>query len=514
VRSERSLLVGVDLGTSAVKVLACAPTGKVVASASGTYALATPQPERVEQDADEVYRATMRALHDVLSEVNLRGDDVAAIGFSCAMHGILPVDAHGEPLGPLVTWMDRRAASIADLWRADGTADALYAATGAPIHPMLPSCKLRWFAEHDPAYVTSAAKFVSLKELVTFRWTGEWLVDWGMASGTGLFDFRAKTWHPAALEAARVDASKLSTPAPPSTAHRRLRASVASALGLSGETAVVLASSDGALANLGVGAVAPGDLALTLGTSGAIRVVVEDPTLDERGRTFCYAYDDMKYIVGGPTSSAGAVLNKLQELFTSEVPPNERFPHAVGLAEASPAGANGLTVMPFLSGERAPYWIAELRGGIAGLDLSHSRGDVMRAAFESVVFALATVLDVLRERIAAPTQIRLSGGLTKAPLIRQLVADIFACEAVLANQDEASAFGAAMMAGIALGTLQDDRAVAALLQPLHVHTPDAEMTKRYATIFARYREVVEATLPLYRTGRAASKPDQSIGASR
>ena len=503
-RSERSLLVGVDLGTSAVKVLACAPTGRVVASASGSYALHTPQPERVEQDADEVYRATMRALHDVLSEVSLRGDDVAAIGFSCAMHGVLPVDAHGEPLGPLVTWMDRRAADIADRWRADGTGAALYAATGAPIHPMLPSCKLRWFAENEPDTVASAAKIVSLKELITFRWTGEWLVDWGMASGTGLFDFRARAWHEPALEAARIDAGKLSAPAPPSTAHRRLRASVATALGLSGETAVVLASSDGALANLGVGAVGQGDLALTLGTSGAIRVVVDEPALDARGRTFCYAYDDTKYIVGGPTSSAGAVLNKLQELFINEVPVSERFPHAVELAQTSPPGANGLTVMPFLSGERAPYWIAELRGGIAGLDLSHTRGDVMRAAFESVVFALATVLDVLRERIAEPTRIRLSGGLTKAPFIRQLVADVFGREAVLADQDEASAFGAAMMAGIALGTLADDRAVAALLTPAHVHAPDPAMTERYAPIFARYREVVEANLPLYNVMRTGT----------
>jgi gluconokinase len=498
VRSDRSLLVGVDLGTSAVKVLACVPSGHVVARASATYSLATPLPGRVEQDSGEVYRATMRALHDVLSEVRLRGDDVAGIGFSCAMHGILPVDAFGEPLGPLVTWMDRRAARVADRWHADGTAAALYATTGAPVHPMLPSCKLRWFAEHEPDYIANAAKFVSLKELVTFRWTGEWLVDWGMASGTGLFDFRTHAWHAAALDAAGIDAGKLSAPVPPSTTRRGIHPTVASALGLAKDTAVVLASSDGALANLGVGAVESGDLALTLGTSGAVRIVVEAPMLDGRGRTFCYAFDDTKYLVGGPTSSAGAVLNKIQDLFTSEVSLEERFPHAVELAEKSTAGANGLTVMPFLSGERAPYWIAELRGGMVGLDLSHTRGDVMRAAFESVVFALATVLDVLREQIAKPDRIRLSGGLTKAPFIRQLVADIFGCEAVLADQDEASAFGAAMMAAIALGTLRDDRAVAALLQPSHVHTPETQMTERYAAIFARYRDVVDANLPLFR----------------
>ena len=131
-----------------------------------------------------------------------------------------------------------------------------------------------------------------------------------------------------------------------------------------------------------------------------MRVVVDEPAFDARGRTFCYAYDDRSTSSAARRARPGAVLNKLQELFTSDVPVHDRFAHAVDLAEESVPGANGLTVMPFLSGERAPYWIAELRGGIAGLDLSHTRGDVMRAAFESVVFALATVFDVLRERIA------------------------------------------------------------------------------------------------------------------
>jgi gluconokinase len=494
--AERSTLVGVDIGTSAAKVLACSLKGKVIASASASYPLETPQPGYVEQDAEAVYRATMKALHDVLGEVRLRGDEVLALGFSCAMHGVLPVDEQGEPRGRLVTWMDRRASEIAERWIADGTARALYASTGAPMHPMLPSCKLRWFAENEPDFMRGAAKIVSMKELFIYRWTGEWLVDWGIASATGLFDLQAHDWNGRALELARVERSRLSRTAPPSTTLRTLREPVASALGL-GNAAIVLASSDGALANLGVGAVGPRELALTLGTSGAIRIVVERPALDAHGRTFCYTFDDRRYIVGGPTSSAGAVLNKIHELFASEIPPAERFARAVELAEGAPPGAHGLTMLPFLSGERAPYWLAGLRGGLIGLDLAHTRADVFRAAFESVVFALASVLDVLRESTGAPARVRLSGGLTRAPLIRQLVADVFACEAVLADQDEASAFGAAMMAGIAAGALAGPDAVAALLQPVHVHQPRPDMVARYGDIFARYRACVEASLPLY-----------------
>jgi gluconokinase len=492
---ERAVLVGVDLGTSAVKVLACTPDAKIVSQASAAYPLQTPHPEWVEQDADAVYRAAMKALRDVLAEVRLRGDDVQAIGFSCAMHGVLAVDARGEPLGPLITWMDRRSGAIAERWRADGTGDALYARTGAPIHPMLPSCKLRWLAENDAHLLTRAAKFISVKELFIFRWTGEWLIDWGMASGTGLFDVHTRTWSDRALEAAGIGASKLSEPVPPTTTRRSLRTQVASALGIQTDCAVVLGSSDGALANLGVGAVAAGEPAVTLGTSGAIRVVVDAVTLDPHGRTFCYCFDDTRYVSGGPTSSAGAVLNALHDLFLSDVAAGERFAHAVALAEHAPAGANGITVLPFLSGERAPYWLAELRGSILGLELSHTRADILRAGFESVVLALFSVYDVME--LPKARTIRLSGGLTHAPLVRRLVADIFNCEAVLADQEEASAFGAAMLAGVALGTPADIFAVAQLLHPLYHHTPDAAASAHYREVFTRYQACVQANLPLY-----------------
>jgi gluconokinase len=394
--------------------------------------------------------------------------------------------------------MDRRSGEIADRWHGDGTAADLYSRTGAPVHAMLPSCKLRWLAEHDPGLIERAARFVSMKELLIHRWTDEWMVDWGIASATGLFDVRKRDWDPRALEEARVPQSKLSFPVPTSTTRRAINPSVAASLGLQEGVTLVLCSSDGALANLGVGAVGAGELALTLGTSGAVRVVVDEVMLDAAGRTFCYAFDDNRYIAGGPTSSAGAVLARLFQLFLSEVSPEERTAHAIMLAEAAAPGAEGLTVLPFLGGERAPYWLSELRGGMIGLDLAHAREEIFRASFESVVFALATVLDVLRERVGTLKRIRLSGGLTHAAFVRQLVADVFDSQAVLSDQEEASAFGAAMMAAIVVGAIDDASAVAALLEPAHVHEPNPAMVERYRDVFARYRACVDAILPLYK----------------
>ena len=227
-----AVLVGVDVGTSAVKVLATTEDGRQIASESEFYDLITPQPGYVEQAADVVYLATMRVLARVLADVRLRGSEIDAIGISSAMHGVLAVDANGEPLSHLITWMDRRSAAVADAWRADGTGLALYRKTGAPMHPMLPIAKLRWMAEHDTAVFARAARFVGLKELIVFRWTGEWIVDQGIASATGLFDLRTRTWDGDALGLARIDAKRLSTPVVTSTTLRDFRPAVATALGL------------------------------------------------------------------------------------------------------------------------------------------------------------------------------------------------------------------------------------------------------------------------------------------
>ena len=451
--AEEGALVGIDLGTTAVKVVANALDGRELAEATQRYGLRTPHPEFVEQDPDEIYRATMNALTQVLHEVKLRGNLPLAIGFSAAMHGLMAVDGRGEPISALINWMDRRSADIAAGWQADGTAARLYAKTGAPMHPMLPLCKLRWLASHEPAVFARAVRFVGMKELFVYRWTGEWLVDHAIGTATGMLDTRTRAWNPEALDLAGVTPERLSTPVPCSTRRFVTRAVVAEALGIDERTQVVLASSDGALANLGIGAIGEGTLALTLGTSGALRIVSDKPALDKAGRTFCYAFDDERWLVGGPTSSAGASLEWIFGLLMPDVRPEERFGRAVASAQEIAPGAQELTVLPFLSGERAPYWRADLRGQFSGLDLSHDKRHLLRAAFESVVFSLLSVGKIMRELVGEPEAILLSGGITHAPFVRQLIADAFEIETRLPDRAEASAFGAAMMAGLAIGAI-------------------------------------------------------------
>lgn len=428
----------------------------------------------------------MLALHHVLDEVKLRGMDACAIGFSAAMHGVVAVDARGEPISPLINWMDRRSATIAEGWRRDGTAAELYARTGAPMHPMLPLCKLRWMAEHDGERFKRAARFVGMKELFAHRWTGEWMIDYALGTATGMMDTRTGAWDPQALDLAGVTPERLSMPSPCATRLTVSRGTVAKTLGIDAATEIVLASSDGALANLGTGAVTPDVMALTLGTSGAVRVVGERPLLDADGRTFCYRFDDRSWLIGGPTSSAGAVLQHVSSLVFGDVPPERRFEHATALAAEVAPGADGLTILPFLSGERAPHWRGDLRGLFAGLDLAHDHRHVMRAAFEGMVFALHSVARVMRDLGIAPKALLLSGGLTHAPFVRQLIADVFEMDARVPDRGEASAFGAAMFAALATGAIGSLDAVRALVSYPQTHVPEADNRAAYRAAFQRF----------------------------
>jgi gluconokinase len=498
--AAKGVLVGVDVGTTAVKVVAHDRQGRELAARSERYGLSTPKPGYAEQDAEEIYGATMRSLGGVVDEIKAHGEQPLAIGFSSAMHGVLAVDEGGEPISPLIIWMDRRSVSIAERWHDDGTAARLYARTGAPMHPMLPLCKLRWLAENDAALFRRAHRFVGMKELLVHRWTGEWLIDHGIASATGMMDAHTRTWDAQALSAAGVPPERLSELAPCSTCRTIQRPQVAAALGLDSRTSIVLASSDGALANLGTGAVSKDLAALTLGTSGAVRIVNDVPSLDAQGRTFCYAFDDSRWIVGGPTSSAGAVLEWLFALLLDDVPAQERFGRAVALAEQVRPGAGGLTFLPFLSGERAPYWRGDLRGGLAGLDLVHDARDILRAAFEGVVFALYSVYRVMRELGARPSAVALSGGLSHAPLVRRMIADIFEIEAWLPEGPEASAFGAAMFAGVATGVLRSLSDVTPLVRYPSKLTPQGANQEAYRAAYQRFEERVEREIRALRNG--------------
>jgi gluconokinase len=225
-----------------------------------------------------------------------------------------------------------------------------------------------------------------------------------------------------------------------------------------------------------------------------VRTLSPVPVLDDRCRTFCYPADDTTFVIGGPTSSAGASLDWIFALLLAEIPKEKRFNQAAEFAAQIAPGADGCTVLPFLSGERAPYWNSSLRGSFAGLDLAHDRRNILRASFEGVVFGVFAVYEILRERLGPGQRLLLSGGLTKSQLVREMLADVFAVETVQPHQEEASAFGAALVAAqsrqLVTNAIEAARS-AGYDAPVR---PDPSTSTKYRAPYERYRMRVDREL--------------------
>jgi gluconokinase len=429
-------ILALDLGTSSVKALAVDPDGRVAARAERPLVTLRPQPGRAEQDAEAALSAAAEAVAEVLASDRRRP---AALALSCAMHGVIPLGADGAVLGPLRTWADARGAGIARRWRADGSWRALQERTGTPVHASSPLCKIAAIAAEEPELFAAARRFVSLKELLLLRWCGAAVVDLSLATATGLCALRTGAWDEEALALAGIDAGRLSTIQP--TRHR-LTAVAGPARGLP----VVVGASDGCLANLGVGAVVEGLVAVTLGTSGAARAVVDAPGIAADSGLFCYALDAGEWVVGGAVDDMGNALQWAADHLFAEVEAGARVVALLASAAAAPPGARGARFVPRLGGSRFPDYDSRPRGGFVDLSIAHGRDDLARAVVEGLIDGLGGVVDALRTVGLRVDEVRAGGGLLRSKLVAGLLEQRVAAPLRVAEVVDASALGAALLA--------------------------------------------------------------------
>ncbi|CAN5894133.1 gluconokinase [soil metagenome] len=486
------VVIGVDVGTTATKVVAYRYDGTAVADATRDYPLHTPHPAWAEQDPDQVVDAAL----DALAEVAAAADStVTAIGLSTVMHSLIGLDGDGRPLTPMVTYADSRAWPQALRLRRDHGLD-LYHATGTPIHPMAPLAKLTWFGEEQPDLTRRVRRWVSIKEYLLARLCDSDVVDHSVASATGLWNLHTLDWHRHALDAAGVDADQLGRPVPTTTLLDHLLPSAAEQLGLPTDTRVVVGASDGVLANLGVGAVEPGVAALTIGTSGAIRVTAHEPRTDPDMRTFCYALTEQHWVLGGAISNGGLVPQWINGLLGG----GDDYADLTAAAADVPAGSDGVLMLPYLTAERAPQW-SPLRGGVLfGLGVDHGRGHIARAALEGVALQLRLVADALRETTDRDFDtVRVTGGFVSSDLWLQIVADVLGTDLQVPETAEGAAWGAAMLALQAVGQIDDLAETAAdKVQIARTIVHDAQAAERYEAVAERYADLIAAVEPLLR----------------
>lgn len=486
--SPAQLIVGLDVGTTSAKAVAFDARGAVHGAGDRGYALREPAPGDAEQDAHEVIDAALAATAAAVAQAG--SDRVAAISLSTAMHALIGLDGAGDPITPVLTWADNRAVAQARRLRAEH--GDLHARTGTPPHPMAPLAKLMWFAEREPDLHARAARWVGLKELLVRRLTGEWVVDASCASGTGLMESARGDWDERALAVASIRREQL-CPIVATTQRLALRET---GIGLAAGTPVVVGAGDGPLANLGLGAVAPGMAACSIGTSGALRTLVPAPGIDPAGHLFCYALVPGRWALGGAVSNGGSVLPWLGHALAPELTQPSADALLAAAAEV-PAGSDGLVMLPYLLSERAPHWDALASGAYVGLRHHHRRGHLVRAAIEGVCQQLALVLASVTDAGHDVSELRATGGFARSAWWRQLLSDVLGIEVGYADDAQGSALGAALIGFLALGQIDSLDRSAQLVTVTRRHRPDPAAAALYAEQRPVFAQLYDALVPSY-----------------
>ena len=435
------IVIAVDIGTTSTKTLAIDEAGRLHGSHSIGYPLNTPKSGYAEQDPYQMYHAVIDSIATVMTSGNWSADDVLCVTFSSANHSLIAVDRDGRPLTQVITWADLRSVSQAEKLQADGRGLPIYLRTGTPIHPMSPLTKLIWMQENQPEVFRAAHKFIGIKEYILYRLFGEYVMDYSLASATGLFQLETLSWDQGALEAAGISEEQLPRLAPTTERLTGLNQEAATHTGLNVNTPFVLGAQDGVLANLGIGAVDEGVLAVTIGTSGAVRSRVARPTFDPEGRLFCYALTEDHWFVGGATNNGAIVA----QWMTERLFPGRNMDELMPLAGNVPAGSNGLLFLPLLSGERAPFWDANAKGVMFGLTLSHNENHMLRAALEGVMFQISSIVSLMEQAGGKAKEVRASGGFARSPLWCQMMADMLGVSVQVPDLVESSGLGAAQL---------------------------------------------------------------------
>lgn len=484
------LVVGIDVGTTSTKAVAFDAGGSAYGRGERRYPLEEPAPGQAVQDPERVVEAILAAA----AEACPSGRRVAGVSFSSAMHSLVGLDPDGRPLTPLLTWADSRASAQAERLRSERP--ELHARTGTPLHAMSPLCKLVWFRQEQPELFGRVHRWAGIKELVVHRLTGEWVIDASCASGTGLLALAGGGWDAEALAVAGVSPEQLSrvVPAEETLALRT------PALGAPAGTPLVVGAGDGPLANLGVGAVRPGMAACSIGTSGALRLLVEEPRIDEGGRLFCYGLTPGRWAVGGAINNGGSVL---QWAGAALAPDLGEHPEGalLDLAAAVPAGSDGLIMLPYLLSERAPHWSALPTGAYIGLTQAHRRGHLVRAALEGVCQQLALVLASMREAGHEVREIRATGGFARSALWCQMLTDALGMPVAFAEDHDGSAFGAALLGMEALGLVPSIERAAELVRIDRTLEPDPAAAAVYAEHLPLFAELYDELTPAFRVLR-------------
>ena len=496
-----------DIGTTGNKaVLFDVEKQEIICSMYFEYPTFYPKAGWAEQNPQDWWTAFKETTKKILKVSKIKPDDISAVSFSGQMMGCLPVDEHGTPLSNSIIWMDQRSIKESELIKRKIGEEKFYKITGNRNSPTYPIAKILWLKNNMPHIYEKAHKFLQSKDFIISKLTGQFLTDFSDASLSGMFDVNKRQWSQFLLETLNIDHEKLPDICPSIHIAGELAGNVAKELNLSKGTPVVVGGGDGACATAGAGVVEVGETYNYIGASSWIATCTETPFFDPEMRTFnMWHLDENKLLIIGTMQAAGGSLRWLRdEICKLEKICAENIGGSVyaildSKAEKIPPGAEKLIFLPYLMGERAPWWNPYARGVFFGLSLSHGRAHMIRAVLEGVAFNLKIIVDILEESAGKIGSIRVIGGGARSKLWRQILADIFGKEILVpCFLEEATAVGAAIAGGVGVKIFKDFSAAHDVVKIVERHVPNLEINKKYSMLYKFFKKLYLTLVPLYR----------------
>ncbi len=487
--------LGIDSSTTATKAVLVDAAGTVTGVATSTYGAESPHPLWSEQEPALWWTATQEAIRRVLAESAIDSGDIAGVGLTGQMHGLVILDETGASLRPAILWNDQRTGAECDQIRATVGKERFIAITGNDALTGFTAPKILWVRNHEPDLYRRVVHILLPKDYVRLQLTGEYATDRAGGGGTVLFDLAARTWSPEILESLDIDRDWLPPTFEGTAITGRVTPAAAAATGLVAGTPVVAGGGDQAATAVGTGALDPGIVTASLGTSGVVFAATTQPVIDPAGsvHAFPHAVPDRWHLMGVTLAAAGSLA-----WLRATAAPQEEFAALSTAAGDVAAGSEGLVFLPYLSGERTPHNDPLARGAFIGLTTRHRLPHLTRAVLEGVAYSLRDVLEVmLAVGVARPEQIRISGGGARSEVWRQIVADVLDAEVATVNTTEGAAYGAALLAAVGAGTFSDAAAAAAQwVRVVDAVTPSGEAplySERhgiYRSLYPQLREVM------------------------
>jgi xylulokinase len=490
-------LLGIDLGTSGTKTVLFSQDGSVVASSTVEYQMSQPENGWAEQAPEDWWNAAVQTIGTVLRKSAVKPAEIAGLGISGQMHGLVMLDAAGEVLRPSIIWADQRTGKECEEITEIVGAKRLIEITANPALTGFTAGKIRWVQKHQPEIYEKCRHILLPKDYLRYKLTGDFATEVSDASGMQLLDVPKRRWSDEVLQKLGIDKLYLGKiyESPEVTGH--ISALAAKITGLSEKTLVVGGAGDNAAAAVGTGVVADGRAFTTIGTSGVIFAHTDTLSIDPKGRvhTFCCAVPGAWHVMA-VTQAAGLSLKWFRDNFcTSEIETAaemgvDTYQLMDEEAAKCPIGANRLFYLPYLMGERTPHLDPDCRGVFFGLSAMHQKRDLIRAVFEGVAYSLNDGLNILNEMGVKPAQMLATGGGGRSQLWRQMLADVYDCKVVTTKSKEGPALGVAILAGVGAGLYPSVReACDSMIKIGGEQKPIKDNQPAYAKCYAQFKEL-------------------------